>query len=783
MKKFLQPIIHRFHLKQKLKISAILLFFSISSFPQAGFEAIDTSPIMFDLTYDPIVPNKIYAITHSNHILVSNDHGLHWNVLYSSPHYLSKLRLGNQPNTITFASNGQGILTYNTITNHIESIIPAAPSGLGSETWVNNYNMYNNNTIIEEVMFRIGNDVFSKVFYTSDAGLNWREVYFNLDDAGRSVVNTVAIAPSNPQKIIMTIGTNTTNDSNGLWISEDAGITFTKTFSDKALGPIAFNPNNPQEILLGTAIKFGGTPQAENLYKSIDGGNTWSIVNIDWASTSFSLNCINFIGYDRINPNKIIVLEENEIVSSLDAGATWNREIFDLNISTEYNYGLWASFDPFNNNRTVITTNYYPQITSDYGSNLTQIMAPFMNVYSASVDQNSGNTHVYYCSRGGYLHKNTSTGQTSSYNILPPMNISQSTYNIIADPVVAGRSIILDSYESMGSIVKLSTSYGASPMYLFSSPGSDIQVVTVDPSNTNKMYLALSMATDSGQSIGLLYKIDISDPENIITTEITVPPLGRITGILIGTDNPDMITISMLNSILVSDDAGLNWSSAQTTGIDYNGFSNILDLKRSQSNPNHIMLATNNGIYVSTDDGATWSLTLEGTIIHKLSYSPYNSNEAVAATYSSLVTNAQFAVTTNHGATWTNITPETLLHAKSNSMDFAYTQQAIKAYIATNDLGLFSYEVDLNTLGTNNPSIPSDMNSVVLYPNPATDVIKIKVSDNSNLLSVSIYSLTGQKVLETVDSSINISMLSNGVYMIRCIMANGVSYTQKLMKQ
>ncbi len=72
-----------------------------------------------------------------------------------------------------------------------------------------------------------------------------------------------------------------------------------------------------------------------------------------------------------------------------------------------------------------------------------------------------------------------------------------------------------------------------------------------------------------------------------------------------------------------------------------------------------------------------------------------------------------------------------------------------------------------NTLSTT--SFGENKTSLVLYPNPSSDVIKIKSDADENLVT-KIYSLTGQLVLEGVYQSnqdIDVSRLSSGLYLVQ----------------
>jgi len=88
---------------------------------------------------------------------------------------------------------------------------------------------------------------------------------------------------------------------------------------------------------------------------------------------------------------------------------------------------------------------------------------------------------------------------------------------------------------------------------------------------------------------------------------------------------------------------------------------------------------------------------------------------------------------------------------------------------------------------TANPGVlnSSDFNQnnlqVSLYPNPATDVLNIEMTNEIN--SIEIYNIQGQKVLSSTQKQINIAGLAAGMYMIRIQdNENGIA-TKKFVKK
>jgi hypothetical protein len=67
-----------------------------------------------------------------------------------------------------------------------------------------------------------------------------------------------------------------------------------------------------------------------------------------------------------------------------------------------------------------------------------------------------------------------------------------------------------------------------------------------------------------------------------------------------------------------------------------------------------------------------------------------------------------------------------------------------------------------------------------VYPNPSNS--KITISSSSSLISVSIIDITGKEVLKTKEKTLDISELSNGIYLVKCYFENNIVLARKLIK-
>ncbi len=82
------------------------------------------------------------------------------------------------------------------------------------------------------------------------------------------------------------------------------------------------------------------------------------------------------------------------------------------------------------------------------------------------------------------------------------------------------------------------------------------------------------------------------------------------------------------------------------------------------------------------------------------------------------------------------------------------------------------------TLGTNSFNLES---SISIFPNPVSDVLTIEMPSSTILQKVSLYNTLGQKSLESINSKINLSSLSKGIYIIM-LETNEGTFHKKLIK-
>ena len=72
--------------------------------------------------------------------------------------------------------------------------------------------------------------------------------------------------------------------------------------------------------------------------------------------------------------------------------------------------------------------------------------------------------------------------------------------------------------------------------------------------------------------------------------------------------------------------------------------------------------------------------------------------------------------------------------------------------------------------------------AVSVFPNPVSEMLTISIASNIKVIKAEIYTIRGQKLMETSASQINLSDFSAGIYFVKVVSAQG-SITKKIIKE
>lgn len=178
------------------------------------------------------------------------------------------------------------------------------------------------------------------VFKSTDAGLSWK----NITDGqlNTSSVGAIAVSESQPNIIYIGMGEHAirgvmTSHGDGVYKSEDSGMSWQHMGlpATEHISRIRIHPHNPDIVYVAAQGQIYGPSAERGIYKSIDGGKTWSkILFVDSktgaADISMDMNNPNILyaamwDYQR-HPWKVRSGGDgSSIHKSTDGGKTWTK--------------------------------------------------------------------------------------------------------------------------------------------------------------------------------------------------------------------------------------------------------------------------------------------------------------------------------------------------------------------------------------------------------------------------------------------------------------------------
>jgi len=757
-----------------------LLFASLYSFAQVTFEGSKEYGRIFDLTYHPTIQNKVFAVTLGNHIVSSNDNGLNWEIYYThSPSYQSieKLKMIDANNISFNLDNGyfnNHLQILSLQTNQVVKTYILPIPQYATRTWIADYAIYAQNTdyAIVSQGYSIGASSFYRVYYTDNGGVSWNTIYSSIDNNFISV-NSVAISPNNPQKIFIARGNAPEQPYGGLLVSENAGQTYSEKLVGIPVDPIAINPQNPDDILIGT----DSNTDLENLYRSNDGGVTWQPITINWDD--YVMNSIVYIAFNPSNTNTIIVCEENQVITTNDNFQTHNNLTFTEDPNGYY-YGLNATFNPSNQNEILLSGNYHPLRSVNGGTTFTKIENPFFVGNSVSLSKlNNVKKHLYYGVQFGYVHKDFETQQSNPYNLLPLNFATNESYQMLNDPNFVGR-VYNFANSFFGSNLLISNDHGANNI---SIPLNHQFLITVasNPDTPQKVWASFYQGDLAGNTGSMVYEIDFSNQNNVTTTTIQIPSFNVVSAIYINPGDFNDKIIALGGKIYKTINNGLTWQDSSNQLENYLNPTDdyIFKIVTNPLNANQLTINTTQGIFTSYDIGNNWEL-ISDTIAQNIMHSHLNNGTLVATSYTTDYTNFSLFYTTDMGQSWETVSPTILFNPNTLGAEYNFINQVIEVYIATTDLGVLKYNIVLENL--ENPNF-EESSSIGLFPNPTKDYLTIHSELAINYIEV--YDVLGKNLYKNLisNNTIDVSTLTKGVYIIKVFFQNEKYTTAKFIKE
>lgn len=478
------------------------------------------------------------------------------------------------------------------------------------------------------------------VYKTIDGGKNWQKVYFISNKTG---ARDVEINPDNENEILASFWTVQRkpwtlvdgSDEGGVFMSKDAGKSWKKLTEGLPKGltgkiQVEYSPANSSRLW---AMIQAQKEEEGGLYRSDDGGKTWSRINRDHKLRQRGWY-YSHINADPVNEN-IIYASNTGFYKSVDGGKT-----FDERLYTQHgdNHGVWIN--P-NNNKIMINCN-------DGGANVslnggetwsTQLNQPTPEFYRLTVD----NQFPFRMYAG---QQDNSTISVPSRG-LPALTPFQNWFN-------AGGTECSDiAVHPTDPNIIYSTGYSGEFTYKNLTTGEEYQ---------RTPYVHLTEGTrqdDLKYRFQWNYPVFVSkyNPDNVYVGSNVVHVTSD------KAVNWDIISPDLTRQLLKEDEekADIPGGPIQNDATGVEVYSSIFALEESPHNEGEIWVGSDDGlIHITRDGGKSWvNITPEKIIpyqgtINKIELSSHEPGRAIVAVYNYRNNdfNPYIIVTNDYGESW-----------------------------------------------------------------------------------------------------------------------------------
>ncbi len=262
------------------------------------------------------------------------------------------------------------------------------------------------------------------VYRSTDGGRSW--THLGLEDTRQ--IGRIRVHPENPDLLyVAALGhAHGPNSERGVFRSRDGGKTWEKIlFLNEEVGShdLALDPHNPRVLYaalwrarrLPHTLESGG--EGCGLYKSTDGGDTWTDISRNKGLPSGLLGKIGVAvsGAQKDRVWAIVEAEDGAVFRSDDAGATWERLSEDKNLRKRpwYYHHIYA--DP-QDAETLWILNERCYKSIDGGQTFTQVSVPHGDYHDLWIDPRDAQRMICGHDGGACVTFNGGDSWSSIYN-------------------------------------------------------------------------------------------------------------------------------------------------------------------------------------------------------------------------------------------------------------------------------------------------------------------------------------------------------------------------------
>lgn len=344
---------------------------------------------------------------------------------------------------------------------------------------------------------------------SDDGGRTWRNL--GLKDA-RHIIRIV-VHPRDPNTVWLAVMGHLfgPNEERGVYKTTDGGKTWKRTLyvnNQTGASDLVMEAGNPSVLYAGTwrlirtpySLESGG--EGSGLWKSVDGGETWSNLSTKKGLPKGTWGIVG-VAVAPSNSDKLYALVENSaggLFTSNDGGETWSLTSSDNNIRQRAWYYSKVFVDPKNEN-TVYCPNVNFMVSRDGGKNFQSLRTPHGDHHDLWLDPEDPKRMIVADDGGAQV--SFDAGQNwSSYDNQPTSQI----YRVSTDNSFPYR--ILGAQQDNSTIRIKHRTYGSAITAddWDVTAGSESGYVVADPSNPDIVY--------GGNYGGYLSRLDHKTGEN-----------------------------------------------------------------------------------------------------------------------------------------------------------------------------------------------------------------------------------------------------------------------------
>jgi len=634
-----------------------------------------------------------------------------------------------------------------------------------------------------------------------DGGITWNTTGLSYNVNQEKTVNKVIINPNYTDSLYAVTNSN-------ILISTDAGANWLTVGAIGRWRDIEFKPTN-SNIIYAAKQSSGSS----NIYRSIDGGVNWVVIDNGIIGSRYR----PLIAVTPDNPEVIYALFTNSnynfhgLYKSSDSGDNWVLQSDSPNVlgrntdgsSTDDGQAWYdLSLGVATNNENLVYVggiNIWKSDNSgvnwdiDANSGNNQQLYSYMHVDQHALEFNP-HTHVAYAGNDGGLYKYMEN-LNKWVDISDGLEISQ-FYNLGLSQSNPNR--LVAGAQDNGTEMLTNNTWDA----ILGGDGMECKIDHYDNDiiYAEYQYGGLRKSYDGGNGWNNIKPVNYEGGWN------TPYEMHSI--------NSDIIVIGY-DEVYRSTSGGAVWDS-----ISYNVSNGqaIRSIALANSDENYIYAASYSKIKVTKDAGQSWTYIKPGLANTNITDVTVSNNNADRAwvTFSGYDTQKKVYETNDAGSSWINISgsnlpglPVNCIVYQGGANDDLYIGTDIGVYYKNNtmsdwipfndglpnvivkeleihyDEGTISaatfgrgvWKSPLNTLSTS-VSLNEKINFKI-YPNPAQD--KITINTSLQNINITIFTITGRKIIETTSKTINTSNFAKGCYIIEIRNENGFARREKLI--